>query len=167
MSRDAAWVAVDAFLAFALQPTATTRADWPELARLLDALALARWSCPAPDDGGDGDEDDAPRATDEELCAVLGARFPEFGYYRTVAPLRDDGSLDFTDEPGLGDAIDDLLDIVHELQAASWHRQHHGEGAGAARLAWSFDVHWGQHLRDLQGYLHSLIRNSDRIDPRR
>jgi hypothetical protein len=158
------WAAVDAFLAFVLLPGAVTRADWPALARLLDALALARWSFATMDDG---EGDDAPRRSDEELRPALGARFPEFGYYRSVAPLRDDGSLGFEDEPTLGDAIDDLLDIVHELQRASWYRRHRGEHAGAALLAWSFDVHWGQHLRDLQGYLHFLIRNSDRIDPRR
>jgi hypothetical protein len=151
------WRAVEAFLALVLRPVPGTRADWPELARRLDELALARWSCPAPDDV-EGVE--PPRAPDADVKAVLCERFPEFDVYRTVGPLRDDGELDFTEEPLLGDAIDDLLDIVHELRAAVWLREHSGERIAAAHLAWSFDVHWGQHLRDLQGYLHFRLRHA-------
>jgi hypothetical protein len=158
------WDAVEAFLAFASCPAAIARAEWPELARLLDELALARWACPAPDGG---DPEDAPSGPYEAVRAVVGARFPEFGFYRVVAPLRGDGELDLGCEPTIADAIDDLADVVRELQTAAWHRQHRGERNGAARLAWSFDVHWGQHLRDLQRYLHLLIGRSDTIEPRR
>jgi hypothetical protein len=161
------WCAVDALLAFVLEREPATRADWPELARRLDALAQARWSCPPPDCGrGGDDDDDAQSPTDADLRIVLGARFPEFGFYHQVAPLRADGELEFTEQPSLGDAIDDLSDIVHDLRAATRVRERRGAASGAAHLAWSFDIHWGQHLRDLQRYLHFLLSQADRIDPR-
>jgi hypothetical protein len=155
------WPAVDAFLAFVLRTEPTTPGDWPELVRLLDDLAMARHVCPAPDypAGGQGDEDDHAAANSDYsgLRPVIGTRFPDFGYYHVVSPLVD-GDLDMEQTPGLGDAIDDLADIAVELQQAIWFREHRGHAVGAALLAWAFDVHWGQHLRDLQGYLHCRLR---------
>ena len=152
---DTPWPAVDAFLVFALRPQPSTRAEWPELAQRLDALVLARWACPAADHPEGGDL--APRAQDEELRPVLAARFPEFGYYRTVEPVFGDGD-DPREPASLGDAIDDLIDMTKELQHAMWYREHRGAAVGAALLAWSFDMHWGWHARGLQLYLHSMMR---------
>ncbi|MCU0864156.1 MAG: DUF5063 domain-containing protein [Planctomycetes bacterium] len=60
--------------------------------------------------------------------------------------------------PGLGDAIDDLCDVAADLQVARWFAEHRGSAVGAALLAWGFDAHWGQHLRELKGYLHCRMR---------
>ena len=59
----------------------------------------------------------------------------------------------------VGDAIDDLTDITHELQLAAWFRDRGRSVEGAATLAWSFDTHWGLHLRELQLYLHHVLRH--------
>jgi len=149
------WPAVEAFLAFVLREEPTTRSDWPELARLLDGLAVARHACPAPE--WPEARNEAPRADDASLRSVLGLRFPAFGYYHVVVPLVD-GDLAMEQEPRLGDAIDDLLDIAHDLQQALWYRRHRDTAVAAALLAWSFDAHWGQHLRHLQGYVHHRLR---------
>ena len=39
------------------------------------------------------------------------------------------------------------------------YRDHGQAGEGERFLAWSFDVHWGQHLRDLQLFLHAVTRD--------
>lgn len=149
------WPAVEAFLAFVLRREPSTRSDWPELARLLDGLAMARHACPAPD--WPEATNAAPKVEDATLRAVLGPRFPAFGYYHVVAPLVD-GDLDMESKPTLGDAIDDLIDITRDVQLALWYSVHRGEAIGAALLAWSFDAHWGQHLRELQCYVHCRLR---------
>ncbi len=149
------WPAVDAFLAFVLRPTATTSADWAELVRLLGGLAMARHECPEPDHPGR--RDDELRTRDEDLRPILSQRFPDLGYYHCIAPLVD-GDLDFEQAPTLGDAIDDLVDITKDLQSAVWHRDEGRAEVGAALLAWSFDAHWGDHLRELQVYLRHRLR---------
>lgn len=154
------WPAVEASLAFVLRPEPTLRRDWPELARLLDGLAMARHACPAPDHpehvADDGGPDPARQGYDS-LRKEIGPRFPDFGYYRVVAPLVE-GALDMQDTPGVGDAIDDLCDIAGDLQEAKWFRAQHGDAVGGALFAWGYDRHWGQHLRELQGYLHCRLR---------
>lgn len=88
---------------------------------------------------------------------MLGKRFPDFGFYRSVNVLLD-GDPNFDEERMVGDAIDDLIDITMDLQSAAWLRDHGRCEEGAADLAWTFDIHWGAHLRNLQLYLHYRIR---------
>jgi hypothetical protein len=151
------WPAVEAFLAFVSRTEPTTRGDWPELMRLLDGLAMARHACSEPDWPEDDAGHEAASGGYASLRTVIGPRFPDFDYYHVVQPLVD-GQLDMEQTPGLGDAIDDLCDITADLQVARWFAEHRGSAVGAALLAWSFDFHWGQHLRELQGYLHCRLR---------
>jgi len=154
--NDSPWPAVDAFLAFVLRREPSTRADWPELVRRLDDLAVARHRCAIAD--YPEDDEGAPRTTDAELRPLIGQRFPEFGFYHRISPLVD-GDLDFDQGTTLGDAIDDLLDITKDLQSAVWFRDRGRSDEGAALLAWSFDHHWGEHLRELQVCLHYMLRH--------
>ncbi|WP_371745665.1 DUF5063 domain-containing protein [Myxococcus sp. CA033] len=120
------------------------------LREALDRLALAshfaevpldtsssRWSPPAPADDG--------------LRARIGPLFPGLGYYNVASDIAErvgESSL------VVGDALDDLVDIVKDIQAVvtCW------ETAGEAEALWlfrfGFTSHWGMHLRSLQLYLH-------------
>ena len=85
----------------------------------------------------------------------LGILFPEFGMYSEVEPgAAYRGSLG---ETMMGDAIDDLEDIAGDLsEVAVLLRK--GEPANAIwQFRFSFESHWGRHLRSLQGYVHYLI----------
>lgn len=85
----------------------------------------------------------------------LAASFPEFGFYSEMAP--DASYKGALDGPMMGDAVDDLEDIVGDLsEVAVLLRK--GETANAIwQFRFSFETHWGRHLRSLQGYIHYLI----------
>lgn len=85
-----------------------------------------------------------------ELYNKLGKRFPELGLYA----IRDPLNLT-TNEELMGDAIDDLADIVGDLQKVIWRSNH----VDAENAIWHFcnlyAIHWGRHLRELSLYLHA------------
>ncbi len=84
-----------------------------ELAGALDRLAVAYHDAPAGQAADD--ERDAPETDFMESYAALGKRFPEFGLYAVADPTEP-----LNDEPMVGDAIDDLADIVRELDEVLW-----------------------------------------------
>lgn len=57
-------------------------------------------------------------------------------------------------EIGVGDAVDDLADIAMDLAGVAWRFEH----TSAADALWHYEhlyrIHWGEHLRDLQRFLH-------------
>ncbi len=82
----------------------------------------------------------------------IGARFPHLGYYSVVDPTED-----FEQSLMVGDAIDDLLDISKDLQEVLWRFDNVSEADAHWHFRFLFEVHWGQHLRDLSRYLHSTL----------
>lgn len=146
------WPAVFALLDFVQQATPTTPADWPELVRLLDGVALARHACPTERwDYDDEQHGPLPGRSYDEWRRVIGPRFPDFGFYWDVLDPFDAARAE---NAGLGDAIDDLADIARDLQQAVLVRDRLGEREGRLALGDAFDVHVGDHLRSLQRYLH-------------
>jgi hypothetical protein len=153
------WPAVFALLDFVQQATPTTPADWPELVRLLDGVALARHACPTERwDYDDEEHGPLPARSYDEWRRVIGPRFPDFGFYWDVLNPFDPARAK---NAGLGDAIDDLADIARDLQQAVLVRDRLGEREGRLALGDAFDVHVGDHLRSLQCYLH--LRTAGRV----
>ena len=115
-----------------------------QLSRALDELALSYYDTPA----GLPDEEaaDPPAFAKENL----GERFPSYGFYAVADPNEVVES-----EPMVGDAIDDLTDIVSDLRKIVWRY----DNIGAADAHWHFrllfQAHWGEHLRNLLRYLHA------------
>lgn len=98
---------------------------------------------------------DPPERDLAALRAFLEARFPDYGFYR-AADLRVPG-----DSPqGIGDAIDDLLDLVLDLSAAVWLADQVDLDDGHWHLH-LLHFHWGRHLRDLALYLHMRQHESE------
>ncbi|MBL8736052.1 MAG: hypothetical protein JNL12_06445 [Planctomycetes bacterium] len=146
------WPAVFALLDFVQQATPTTPADWVELVRLLDAVALARHACPTESWCYDDEQHGPlPERSHSEWWQLVAPRFPDFGYYWATLdpfdPARDENAA-------LGDAIDDLADIAHDLQHVALARDRLGDREGRLGLGFLFDIHVGSHLRSLQRYLH-------------
>ena len=54
----------------------------------------------------------------------------------------------------VGDAIDDICDIVGDLQEVLWCFENTSENDALWHYEINFRSHWGRHLRDLQLYLH-------------
>lgn len=120
-----------------------------DLARALDTLVLAVQQVgDLPGDGFPGHE--AAVSGYQEIRAVIGPRFPAFGYYGVADPLAVPG------EAMTGDAIDDLADIVLEIGEALWRLEHVGRDDAVRHLVTSYGHHWGKHARELGLYLHAL-----------
>lgn len=138
-------LAAKAFLRIVLVDSSPTL---QQLAYALDQLACSYHETPLtePDDaehqplksGIDGKE--------------IGSRFPHLGYYPVVDPTED------IEQPMLvGDAVDDLMDISADLQEVLWRFENVSEADAHWHFRFLFEIHWGQHLRDLSRYLHSTL----------
>jgi hypothetical protein len=118
-----------------------------QLSRALDELVLVYHHCPPGDPTGP--EADPPRDSFRIPYAVMGAHFPDYGYYASADPTK---VLD--EEPCVGDAIDDLIEIVRDLREVSWRFDALGPDDAHWHLRFLFRINWGGHLRSLSHYLH-------------
>jgi hypothetical protein len=76
--------------------------------------------------------------------STMGRRFPKLGYYSCLTTLTLHEA-----EIGVGDAIDDLVDIAAEIHAIFWHLDNTGLN-GALTRTHQMRYHWlGEHLRPL------------------
>jgi hypothetical protein len=127
-----------------------------EILRAIDRLLSAAHDVPA---GDISERDQDPFKQDYPATyQSLVNRFPSYGYYPIANPA---GSID--DQALMGDAIDDLADITHDLRDVLWLDEHVGID-DANWMFWLLQFHWGQHARDLGRYLHGLI-NQAKIQP--
>lgn len=133
-------------LCYASAPRSTAEAE-RALPLLLDRLALAS-NEPAPPDEASA-EVEAPDLEYDAVRKQVGERFPNYGLYT-------DADTEPAAEPTVGDAIDDLCDIAIDLSEVAWLWDHAGELAGRWQFHFSFDTHWGAHLRSLQWYVHEI-----------
>lgn len=118
------------------------------LLRHLDELALSYHDTP---DGDPADVDEEPVFARVSMAEVA-ARFPGFGYYGLADPAQLSG------EVLVGDAIDDLVDIVNDLKEVLWRFERLGSADAHWHFRFLYEIHWGEHLRDLARYLHSRLR---------
>jgi len=119
------------------------------LSRHLDELALSFHDTPS---GDPNESDERPASESRSSYAEIGARFPTLGYY---------GSTDPNEVPGettVGDAIDDIMDITNDLNEVLWRFERFGPDDAHWHFRFLYEIHWGEHLRDLARYLHSRLR---------
>jgi hypothetical protein len=121
------------------------------LAETLDTLAMAYHRTPAIDD--DRDYVSTPTVSYDELRKSVSPRFPELGLYATIVPgppTELDGMV--------GDAIDDMVDIAIDLEAVLWRSEHVSLEDAMWHFRFGYLSHWGQHLVELRGHVHYLLR---------
>jgi hypothetical protein len=120
------------------------------LVRCLDELALSYHDTP----GGDPIEsEDSPPSEVDATHAEIAARFPDLGFYGTVF------GIDVPGEAVVGDAIDDILDITNDLKEVLWRFDRFGADDAHWHFRMLFQIHWGEHLRGLAGYLYWRLRS--------
>jgi hypothetical protein len=119
------------------------------LARRLDELALSYHDTPL---GDPHESDERPVSEGRVEHASIGPRFPTLGYYGSADPKEVPG------EAVVGDAIDDITDITNDLKEVLWRFDRFGPDDAHWHFRFLYQVHWGEHLRDLARYLHSRLR---------
>jgi hypothetical protein len=84
---------------------------------------------------------------------LIGEHFPNLGYYNTPSTI----SVGVGEAEMLtGDALDDLTDIASDLSKIMWLWEYTSENNALWHLRFSYETHWGSHLKCLQMYLHAL-----------
>ncbi|MCP5022632.1 MAG: DUF5063 domain-containing protein [bacterium] len=141
----------DAFVALIRRGEGTTEANEAALQRLLDQLDRARDCVEFEFD--DRVYPEPPEWPYETRRALICERFERYGMYDVTDPARDLGHENMTD---VGDAIDDIADIVGELSDVVWLWEHTSQGNALWYFHFSYKTHWGEHLRELKSYLLAL-----------
>ncbi len=124
-----------------------------ELARALDALVFAVHDAPE-GDPADNELEPPERAHGDYKAAydLIGQRYPDLGYYGVADPKRLPPDLEAT----IGDAVDDLADIVGDLERGIWRFENTNADDAFWHLRFDYRSHWGFHARELSLYLHAL-----------
>lgn len=134
---------------------ARANAETPERRQeqLLAALNLLELAVLAlPDVEPDGDDFGQPPSVYTSRRAAVAAAFPEFGFY-SKADMRSVG----VPQPVLvGDAVDDLADILADLDCSLWHETHAGVTSAVWEVRQLYEMHFGAHLADLRAYVYRL-----------
>lgn len=92
---------------------------------------------------------EAPRSGGPALYKEVAERFPAYGLYSMSDP-----TASIEDAAMVGDAIDDLADLISDMREVVWWADH----IGFDDAHWSFRLHyfnWGRHARELGLYLHA------------
>jgi hypothetical protein len=81
------------------------------------------------------------------------SNFPNFGFYNEVLDIND-----FVNEKniGLGDAIDDLTDIIKDFLEVKWRIENNSLDDGLYHFLSIFRFHSKQHILDLLNYLNQI-----------
>jgi len=118
----------------------------------LDKLALIyHFIGENPDDGHEYPE--PPNRDYSGWREIIVKNFPKFGFYNIPSTISERiGEA----ELHMGDAVDDLADIANELSDFVWRWENNGENNALWHFRYSYEIHWGSHLRSLQMYLHAL-----------
>jgi len=138
---------VRAFLKFVDSPPADAAERDQRLLRHLDSLAHSQHHVAFTFD--DRDYPDPPNLADK-LRDRIARRFPDFGHYNTPEYLE----TNVGESPCIvGDAIDDIHDIVSELLEVEWRWSNTSSADALFHFEFTYGSHWQYHLRWLQVYL--------------
>ncbi len=96
----------------------------------------------------------AERITSDQVRPFISKSFPDLGFYWCILNPNE-----MTEYPqfGTGDAKDDILDIYKDLKEGDEHYKNGNLGEAFNVWKQSYEIHWGEHLVDLQALIHSLI----------
>ena len=155
MSRDEIKQTIDEFLSLVEKGLGSTEENETKLKLLLDKLALAQHFAIFEFDGKEYAEE--PRRDYKELRTLVSARFPNYGNYNVPGDVtKKVGEA----EVNVGDAIDDITDIAKDLFEVKHCWENNSTEDGLWNFKNSFEIHWAQHLRELQVYLLNFERGT-------
>ncbi|WP_188513546.1 DUF5063 domain-containing protein [Blastomonas aquatica] len=141
--------AINAYLAFLKEEPESEIQRLANLCEALDCLVVEYH--PVPDIEPDTVVA-SPSVPYEPLAARASASFPELGLYAVVDPIQG-----MDQEVMLGDAIDDLADIALDLSSVLLLVENGAVNGAMWEFRFGYQTHWGAHLHQLRGYLHSVM----------
>ena len=94
---------------------------------------------------------DAPETNYQLIREKVQKKFPNLGYYNIPKDVSENL---VKSEIIVGDAIDDISDIVGDLSEVLWCFENTSKNDALWHYQNSYLSHWGRHLRELQLYLH-------------
>lgn len=83
------------------------------------------------------------------------SNFSDYGLYKTTLDISD---IDNLQENAIGDAIDDLTDIIHDLLEIKWRIENNSLADGLWFFQFIFYSHTQQHVLDLLNYIKQKNR---------
>ena len=98
----------------------------------------------------ESDYDEEPDFDYDEIRQNVKSNFPDFDWYSMVMDLN---RLEPNVEIGIGDALDDLTDIIKDLLAVKWKMDNTSEMDALWEFELSMRTHSEQHLIDLIKYI--------------
>jgi hypothetical protein len=122
-----------------------------EFLPICDLLLAAYHSCP--DLCDDLDWPKPPDLEYSEIRSEVQRAFPDYGLYNLP-----EHALTHIAESGVmvGDALDDITDIVRDFRRILWCYDHTSEADAVWHFRIGYMSHWARHVRDLQFYLIRL-----------
>lgn len=121
-----------------------------EFLSLLDKLAW-QISETMPTDPPVGEE--VPENDYPAIRKAAEAAFPDWGFYNVAGEITQNvGNCEVL----VGDAIDDITDIINDLKMVYWSYLNESEEMATWHLLDSYNNHWRAHMRSLQFYVHCL-----------
>lgn len=85
------------------------------------------------------------------------SNFPKFGFYKTILDINDVAK---NDDIAMGDAVDDLSDIILDLLELRWRIENCSTNNGLWYFDIRFPIHTQQHILDLLNYIKQQDENS-------
>jgi len=142
---------IEGFLSYVYESKPLTDSELNEFIFHLDKLALTMANLEFVFD--ETEYPDAPEKNYNDTYKTICSRFPMLGYYNVVANI----SKNIVEsEVCVGDAIDDIADIVGDLEQVLWYFRNTSKDNALWHYQESFKRHWGTHLRELQLCLHDI-----------
>ena len=80
----------------------------------------------------------------------VSSNFKDFGFYKTILDIND---VDNSNDIALGDAIDDLSDIILDLLEVKWRIENNSLADGLWYFQFIFHAHSQQHMLDLLNFM--------------
>jgi hypothetical protein len=96
------------------------------------------------------DYEEEPEFDYKEIRKNVESNFPDFGWYSTVLNIN---KIAQETELAIGDAFDDLTDIIKDLLVVKWKFEHTSEIDAIWEFEFSMRTHSEQHLVDLLQYI--------------
>lgn len=93
---------------------------------------------------------DFDKSTLTEIRQNVTSNFKDFGFYKTILDINDIENLK---DNAIGDAIDDLSDIITDLLEIKWRIENNSLADGLWFFELIFCSHTQQHILDLLNYL--------------